>query len=211
MIAFEIGPEPVWAPCADCGKETMQPRCWDCAIRHDRDNLAREVASRCELPTHFGWAIAGTSALAERVKHPKLGFDQLANRIRASKNLIIAGPTGAGKTSLAVAMLRERVPHCLFAPASKLGAFGEYGDALRSRAERAKVLLIDDLGKDAQTANQYLIGVIDTRHNASLSTWITTGLSVGQIEARYDHGTRRRIVDEATRIMLGDPGGAGAS
>ena len=42
-------------------------------------------------------------------------------RVLASPRVVFTGPSGAGKTSLACACLRERIPHGLFLSALKLG------------------------------------------------------------------------------------------
>ncbi len=198
---FGFGPEPAWVMCVDCGRETQQPRCWECERAQDKRHELAALHDRCNMPSRFAWAVLGTSVLAGAVKY-RHGVDALARKLLESRNAIIAGTTGMGKTSIAVACLRRRMPDCMFAEASKLGAFGDEADAFRRRAMRAKTLLIDDLGKD-QTPS-YLIPIFDARYNdASLQTWVTTGLSVSQIEKRYDEGIRRRIVNEASRFVLG--------
>ncbi|MEO8874451.1 MAG: hypothetical protein ABI461_02595, partial [Polyangiaceae bacterium] len=84
-------------------------------------------------------------------------------------SVLLWGPTRAGKTTLAVALLRALLEakiaahpfandddiravarHCRFVPARRLGVAGMVpGDPLEiRRAMRAPVLLLDDLGKD---------------------------------------------------------------
>jgi DNA replication protein DnaC len=133
-------------------------------------------------------------------------------------SVLLFGPSRAGKTTLAVALLRALLEakvaahpfandndvnavarQCRFIPARRLGVAGTVpGDPLEiRRAMRAPVLLLDDLGKDADIKSNPVPAIIAERHDDELSTWITTELSPIQISERYGEGIARRICENA--------------
>ena len=122
------------------------------------------------------------------------------------------GPSSAGKTTLAVALLRalleKRVAshpfecgedvvavarQCRFVPARRLGVAALVpGDPLEiRRAMRVPVLLLDDLGKDADIKSNPVPAVIAERHDEERVTWITTELTPPEIGS--DTATASRV------------------
>ena len=188
----------------------MRSRCWECEKRLDeadeavlRAQEARERFDACRLPQAYMWAALKSRELQKAVVYRR-PVEELAKRILESTKVILAGPTGVGKTAVTVACLRARAPRCLFVSATELSTFGEEKDALRQRALATPLLLLDDLGQDSSNACSDIVHILMQRHNSGRDTWITTGLSVSQIQARYGDGVWRRWVKEARQFSLGE-------
>ncbi len=132
--------------------------------------------------------------------------------------VLFFGRSRGGKTTLAVALLRALLEakvaahpfaseddvkaiarQCRFVPARRLGfAATVPGDPLEiRRAMLAPVLLLDDLGKDADIKSNPVPAIIGERHDEERVTWITTELSPIQIAERYGEGIARRICEKA--------------
>jgi DNA replication protein DnaC len=108
--------------------------------------------------------------------------------VRKHRNIIIVGPTGAGKTFIACALAHRacregmtafylRTPK-LYYTLAMARADGSYARVL-ARLARTSVLILDDLGMAALTDSerQDLLEVIEDRHG-SASTIITSQLPV---------------------------------
>ncbi len=140
----------------------------------------------------------------------------------------ILGPSGAGKTSSVLAMLRrlgdeamarERARRSweIAAETRRLGeAVWTTGHAIaRARkqhglgddeappirqAMRASLLIIDELGFEPLT--EALFEVIDTRYTRRRPTIVTSGLTAEQFMARYGVAMLRRLTDEGVGQLL---------
>ncbi len=125
--------------------------------------------------------------------------------------MVFSGPSGAGKTSLACACLRERIPHGLFVSAIKLGtariqhSAGDGEAALVQRAMTVPLLLLDEVGGEQKTATNAVKDVIFARYDADLPTWITTGFRLSQLAEMYGDGTSRRLTENVYVVHLGAP------
>lgn len=171
------------------------------------------------LPKSYRWAARGVPELAQRVHDVRRGgaepvtIDWLLDTAPKTSWLVLSGPASSGKTSLAVAMMREwskaRRQPADFVHAFRLGIAriqnkAGTGEAdLVDRAMRAPLVLIDDVGSERDTANNAMLDVIFERHAEDLPTWVTTGLSGTQITNRYGAGFLRRITERATLLSVG--------
>ena len=119
--------------------------------------------------------------------------------VREGRCLVLAGPTGVGKTYAAVAALRAQ-PQCarrfLYFPAL-CGALldpGRRTDALEA-AKRVYLVVFDDFGTEYHKEGGLLQAFVDEivwyREGAILPTIITTNLTVEQLRERLSD----RIVD----------------
>ena len=182
----------------------------DVVARRRRESLR---AFEKHLPPRFQWS---------RLDHPdfrrRVALLTIPREPPEAMRALFFGPSSAGKTTLAVALLRalleaEVAAHpfasdddidavarqCRFVPARRLGfAATVPGDPLEiRRAMRAPVLLLDDLGKDADIKSNPVPAIIGERHDEVRVTWITTELSPMQIAERYGEGIARRICEKA--------------
>ncbi len=202
-----------------------------CSACEDRARQDRWLApTRGSIPARFKWAInASPDLVVSRVRWvPDLVRRGLASP--PSTSLLFMGPTAAGKTSLAVAMLDAWVRA---APYERRGsAFIEAAWLARARARhklgdgdaplvvdamRAPLVLLDDLGQEREDRDGCITDVVYARANADLPTWITCGLAsrdqtmeafAEALTKRYDGGFVRRVLETGKRVQLGVKSGA---
>lgn len=202
-----------WSPrfekCTTCGELTSGAgECFDCV--RSRDRRAEAVRSlEATIPVAFRWARLDEGPLAARVAPPG---PAAATTLISSRRLVLVGISGAGKTSLAVAMARAWVRH-----RAKPGAFVLATDLATARrrtpmgreapevleALQAPLLVLDDLGSEAQEASSAVTEVIFKRHAEDRVTWITTWMDEEKMIARYGEGVARRVFEGARILELG--------
>lgn len=183
------------------------------ATRRRRETLR---AFELSLPSIYRWV---------RFDHPSFRTNtKLPTRPPIAKRVVFLGPAAAGKTTLAIALLRARLEEliisetlagesdaevlarsCRFGAAHRLGvarlaAHADPGEI--QAAMRAPVLLLDDLGSDAEIGSNPIPNIIAERHSEERVTWITTGLTPDEIAARYGGGTARRVFEDAECVRL---------
>ena len=184
--------------------------------RRRREALRAWEAS---LPPLYRWARLDHPIFASRVK-----LERIPNAPPRARSVVFFGNAGAGKTSLAVALLRLRVERAIakhpfdndddvgsmgrrfqFIQAHRLGIAGLPGqgdpDDIRL-AIRANVLVLDDLGSERVIKSSPISEVIAERHAEERVMWITTGLSTKQIVDRYGGGVARRIFEGAVILRF---------
>ncbi len=206
-----LGPEPEWITCERCGKSTSSSPCFEChrTILMATQTGERASASERSIPRRFSWATVDAPELAGRVRSKTLAAD--IARVMAAKNVIFAGLSGSGKTSLAVACMRERFP-AMFVSALRLGvariqSHAGQGEAeLVERAMYAPLVLIDEVGGEGKTATNAVRDVIFSRYDDDLPTWITTGFKHAELATMYGEGIARRLTEGACVVNLGGDG-----
>lgn len=224
-------------PCERCGRYVCrlckQPvdgakTCRACDEADYRTH--RLKPTRDSIPSHFRWALDATpEKLRGRVQ---ANAETIRRGLEAppSTSLLFIGPSGTGKTSLAVAMLDVWVR---LEPGKRSGArFVEAGWLARARARhrlgeeaplvenalQAPLLVLDDLGCEREDRDGCITDVIYGRSNADLPTWVTCGLQpeakpkdaeealqlfAAVLAKRYDGGFVRRILETGKRVQLG--------
>jgi len=86
---------------------------------------------------------------------------------------------------------------CRFAHAHRLGSAALVpGDPAEiKRAQRASVLVLDDLGREEEIRSNPVRAIIAERHAEERMTWITKELTPPEIAERYGRGIARRICE----------------
>lgn len=188
--------------CETCRNEVL--------IRHAVTSVAATV------PPRFKWAIAAdTATLQSRVK---LAPERIAKALAEPPDgdLVLVGNTGTGKTSLAVAMLASAVrarPELrskdrfastyLLAGARARHPLGQGEAPEVQKAMTAPLLLLDDVGSEADDRRNVISDIVFARHEADLPTWVTTGFSPEQLMARYGSALIRRLIEVRKPVELG--------
>lgn len=121
--------------------------------------------------------------------------------------LFITGPSGAGKTHLAVRIIRTHDGRFVNWPSLlfewKL-SFRSGGDAAIQRAMTAKRLVLDDLGSERPTdfAIDSANVMISNRYEGNLPTIITSNLTLPQIGRVYGDRIASRIAEMGKSVTL---------
>ncbi|HEX4476036.1 MAG TPA: hypothetical protein VH142_13215 [Polyangiaceae bacterium] len=63
------------------------------------------------------------------------------------------------------------------------------------RASTAPLLVLDDLGQEREGDHGAILDVLDRRYRAERTTWISSGLTVDQLRARYSEAAYRRMCE----------------
>lgn len=239
-------PELADGECSVCAGpvEGFALKCAECSQRA-RAEWARDrlQVTQSEWKAQEQWMLGedierARGTIVEAMRWAKLDAPELPKRVRrreaieearcslSSRLIVLSGPAGSGKTSLATAILQHHIdaginePH-RYTPAAKLarGArFIECKDLARARsnhrlghgeapevteASTAPLVVLDDLGVD-DGRDKIISDVIYARHGKpKLWTIITTGFRSAQILRTYGDGVKRRILERATTIAAG--------
>jgi hypothetical protein len=159
----------------------------------------------------YRWARFSAPELPERI--PASAIAQAKASWREPR-VCLMGVSRAGKTSLAVAMLRQWVSSSArfgaFVPAYLLSTAriqhpaGHGEPEIVELALKAPLALLDDLGCERDHAMNPIPDIIFARHAEDRPTWVTTGLTREQLVKRYGLGVVARIFERAKVIRLGE-------
>ncbi len=214
-----IIPAPGAYPCINprCSSVVERPGiCDPCGDARAKAAEAKRIAERVrrEIPLELQWSTWSNPELAERCV---TNVARAREAIEARGSAVIIGAAGLGKTSLAVAWLRERLEageeRARFVEAYNL-AEPSYIEGL-SRLDLAlcaSSLVLDDLGKelagapsDSGVAAQRVAivhKIIRARHSQGLKTVVTTGYDQAGIARIYGDDIARRLFERAAVVRL---------
>ena len=134
----------------------------------------------------------------------------IANGFPNSQNLILSGPTGSGKTSMAYAIGKEIY---LLGHKVKVWQSAELFDEMRSTdqsktvldsVKNADLLIMDDLGSERKTewVEERLFLIIDYRWQWKLPIIVTTNFNAEQLPERVSDRIVSRLMDDSTFIVV---------
>ena len=168
---------------------------------------AFRAASMRSVPSAFmDCTFDDIETLSRRVKRPRA--IELAERKMTTAGGLLFGHSGAGKTSLAVAVYRRFadqgcglfVSAYALAKARAITPLGKGEADVINRAISAHFVVIDDLGSEVAFHNSAIQEVIYERHAAGKGTLVTTWLSSKELSDKYGDGIARRIVDRLPAV-----------
>lgn len=168
----------------------------------------------------FPFARLNNAEFIDKVKGRKLLA--AAKRYTLDRSLVFSGPTGCGKSTLALAMLRRIATEALelalqakvgspptpllktlrglvwtdgfaIAKARKQTALGIGEAPLIARALQAPVLVLDEVG--FEPLSEVIFEIVDERYREGLITIMTTGQKPAAFAARYGDACWRRFAE----------------
>lgn len=201
-------------------KEVISREEWErrhTAAAQDRRRIERRENAESDMrtiPEEFAWAIKdGWQGLL--VQRCNLSVDRIKGALETTGDVLLRGPSGAGKTSLAVAIMRRRIEK------GQRGRFVPTIDLRRAHADQVRdreswkfvndivgksLVLLDDIGFELAggTAAAVCDMVYSRRGNSRTNIW-TTAFSDEQLAQHYGDGTRRRLTESGrvTVVELG--------
>ena len=214
-IVFIGMDEPVWSKCETCSRETMRAKCIDCQTAADNrfDRIESLRLLELSIPKRFAWATLTSPDLPSRVRTRMPPVQIARDHIFKSPMTLLSGSAGCGKTSLAVACLRDHLrtqDGGVYVDASDLAAasfqhsLGKGESELYKAARDAKFLVLDELkwpGFEARAKE--IERLINHRHGASESrTIVTTALSPDQILKSFGDGVHRRLCEKSSALHI---------
>lgn len=197
------------------------PTCDECIAKAAaRERVRLAVANFAKtVPVRYAWTDVDAAELTARVT-PATAIPWARGHVHDAW-MTFRGRSGAGKTSLAVALVRERlrvtgeagimVLAFRLANARIQHRAGDGEPLIVERALRAPFLLLDDIGQEAMTPHNPIADIVQERDAEQLPTWITTGLTREEVGQRYGGGVARRVFETARVVPLGMPEGARAA
>jgi hypothetical protein len=217
-------------PCADCAAPVpaltgVGDACPDCHVA--REHRAQFAAALASVPERYRWARFGHPLMAQRVRPCRgvrpgevgrpLRLDEEGRALARAERVLLMGPAGFGKTVLACALVHELVELAAdpdvpqrVAERARLARFVHAYDltadepAALEAARVASVLVVDDLGREADGYRSKVAEVIHRRHAKGRPTWVTTGMRPEELLARYATLERRLFEGAAVYSFFPD-------
>lgn len=187
-------------------------------LRQDREPLLDRA--RATIPARF----RGASLETFRPRLPEAALASLEEQLpMPHRSLVLVGPSGVGKTTLAAALLRAAIDAgaypashsrydaargCVFATSFGLSSARRNGQlgheaALVGIALDASLLVLDDLGNERDTPWSAVRDIVWERHAEGRPTIYTTWLDAEGLERRYDDGAARRVYEDSLVVQVG--------
>jgi DNA replication protein DnaC len=216
-----------WSPdalCAACGDTGQIPRTnvtCTCAAGRRRQITDRQSRARREFEKR--WEEAGVPrrfarCRLERALDPaaaeeaRAWIERLADE--AGENLILSGPTGTGKTGLAIGILWEIHERALLARFRFVGC-SAFLDALRpggdsgllAACQDADCLVFDDLGtaRGTEWEMERIYALFNARYEAERPTIVTTNASIAELSQSIGARVVSRLVEVAKLVVMDGP------
>jgi DNA replication protein DnaC len=200
--------------CALCREAIPTPGiCSPCGERGPRKAHERKMqVARETVPAHFAWAAFGSRELAQRCSVTAIDAVQALFGRRLPTGLVLRGPSGAGKTSLACAVLArihsvawdspapvvDRAARAYYVSVPELRSQllewrrGTEAPLLLRRAREATVLVLDDLDNVARTE---IADLMSSRHEHDRTTILTTWLTREECADAWGERLTRRAYE----------------
>ena len=199
--------------------------CEPCAARAEIEAFdVTMLPARNSVPKRFRWASFQEPMLAERT-HPESLKRVQRLALPLPVGVALVGPTGAGKTSLACALLRrihdwarperpaaavDRARSSFFVevPAYEdackrlsrwSGPIDRDAEALVSRAENASLIVLDNV--EPAPLDSPIGKLLMGRHNRDLPTIITTWMTEADAAKSYGSGLARRAFASTVELL----------
>lgn len=134
-------------------------------------------------------------------------------RDRATPWLLLVGPVGAGKSTIAGALAKELgAPRtCSFWPVSAMISAMKHefknppeGHSVRVKIDNRSELVLDDLGTELDSAWQIkeVTDIVSHRYDHQLGLVATTNLTFGQLAERFGERTGSRLREMSTVLVV---------
>lgn len=160
------------------------------------DKSLRTVAERW-IPTNGSLLLLGSSGLGKTS-----AINRALRRLEAERvDALLKEPSAEADQALSVLARTVWVTACDLARA--LGPYGTDLEALPiTRAVEASLLVIDELGPEPPKHSGFLFDVVDRRYARQLPTVVTSGLTFGDLRARYGDALPRRLYDKGVGRLI---------
>ena len=213
----------IWHKCEKC-KDTgyaddkmcdcMKKLCRDIEYKKLNETSPLELSSFDTFSLEYYSKEGGCNSDNQFMKNTLQKCRQYANEFpRHSKSLLFQGGPGLGKTHLSLAIARQVIDNgygvvYVSAPIIFDKIENQHYDFRKSEFEtinnltECDLLIIDDLGAEVDTKykSSVLYNILNSRMLTSKPTIISTNLSLGDIEKRYDMRTVSRIIGTMRRF-----------
>lgn len=133
----------------------------------------------------------------------------------SSRNIVMLGKTGVGKTHLSLAIANrvidrgfdvyyESIHKIMDALQKEHFSRDRVEESISDRLYESDLLVIDDLGAEFSTQFTVaaLYNIVNTRLNASRPMIINTNLTIAELEERYSQRVASRIIGSSERVLL---------